>query len=50
MVYNTQDYWDFGLCLSSGILENTFPKPDLSLSSGEGLLDPLEGVTEVNSI
>jgi hypothetical protein len=23
MVYNTQDYWVFGLCPLSGILENT---------------------------
>jgi hypothetical protein len=23
MVYNTQDYWVFGLCPSSGILKNT---------------------------
>jgi hypothetical protein len=38
MVYNTQDYWAFGLCPSSGILNNTmFPKVDLFLSSGVGM-------------
>jgi hypothetical protein len=51
MVYNTRDYYDFGLCTSSGILKNTknttFPKLDLFPSLGEGektptLLDPLE--------
>jgi hypothetical protein len=37
MVYNTQDYWVFGLFPSSGILENTmFQKLDLFPSSGEG--------------
>jgi hypothetical protein len=40
MVYNTQDYWGFGLCLSSGILETkkntTFRKLDLFPSSDEG--------------
>jgi hypothetical protein len=36
MVYNTQNYWVFGLFPSSGILENTtFRKPDLFPSSGE---------------
>jgi hypothetical protein len=36
MVYNTQDYWVFGLCPSSGILKNTtFQKLHLFLSSGE---------------
>jgi hypothetical protein len=36
MVYNTQNYWVFGLFSSSGILENTtFRKLDLFLSSGE---------------
>jgi hypothetical protein len=37
MVYNTQNYWVFGLYPSSGILENTmFRKLDLFPSSGEG--------------
>jgi hypothetical protein len=37
MVYNTQNYWVFGLFPLSGILENmTFQKLDLFLSSGEG--------------
>jgi hypothetical protein len=37
MVYNTQNYWLFGLFPSSGILENTtFRKLDLFPSSGEG--------------
>jgi hypothetical protein len=39
MVYNTQDYWVFGLCPSSDILKtqkNTFRKLDLFPSSGEG--------------
>jgi hypothetical protein len=36
MVYNTQNYWVFGLSPSSGILENTtFRKLDLFPSSGE---------------
>jgi hypothetical protein len=36
MVYNTQNYWVFGLIPSSGILENTtFRKLDLYPSSGE---------------
>jgi hypothetical protein len=35
MVYNTQNYWVFGLFPSSGILENTFRKLDLFPSSGE---------------
>jgi hypothetical protein len=50
MVYKTQNYWVFGLCPSSGILEaknTTFWKMDLFPSSGEGevtptLLGPLE--------
>jgi hypothetical protein len=48
MVYNTQNYWVFGLCPSSGILNNTtFRKLDLFPSAGEGWktptqLDPLE--------
>jgi hypothetical protein len=48
MVYNTQNYWVFGLCPSSGILnlENTaFRKLDLFPSSGTGgltLLGPLD--------
>jgi hypothetical protein len=38
MVYNTQNYWVFGLFPSSGILENTtFRKLDLFPSSGEGV-------------
>jgi hypothetical protein len=37
MVYNTQNYWVFGLSPSSDILENTtFRKLDLFPSSGEG--------------
>jgi hypothetical protein len=37
MVYNTQNYWVFGLFPSSGIPENTtFRKLDLFPSSGEG--------------
>jgi hypothetical protein len=39
MVYDTQNYWGFGLCPSSDIqkLENTtFWKLDLFPSSGEG--------------
>jgi hypothetical protein len=53
MVYNTQDYWVFGLCPSFGILKNTkFWKVDLFQSSGEGwetptLLGPL-GNANVN--
>jgi hypothetical protein len=36
MVYNTQNYWGFGLRPSSGILETTtFRKLDLFPSSGE---------------
>jgi hypothetical protein len=37
MVYNTQNYWVFGLFPLSGILENTaFRKLDQFPSSGEG--------------
>jgi hypothetical protein len=37
MVYNTQNYWVFGLFPSSGILENTmFRKLDLIPFSGKG--------------
>jgi hypothetical protein len=37
MVYNTQNYWVWGLLPSYGILENTmFRKLDLFPSSGEG--------------
>jgi hypothetical protein len=37
MVYNTQNYWFFGLFPLPGILENTkFRKPDLFPSSDEG--------------
>jgi hypothetical protein len=46
MVYNTQNYWVFGLFPSSGILENKntkFRKLDLFPSSGEG------AVIEINS-
>jgi hypothetical protein len=47
MVYNTENYWVFGLFPSSGILENTtIRKLDLFPSSGEGKtptqLGPLE--------
>jgi hypothetical protein len=36
MVYNTQNYWVFGLFASSGMLENTtFRKLDLFPSSGK---------------
>jgi hypothetical protein len=49
MVYNTQDYWDFGLCPSSHILENmknsAFRKLDLYLSSDEGYKTPEDGNT-----
>jgi hypothetical protein len=39
MVYNTQDYWFFQFCSSSGILRNiTFRKQDL-FSSSEGVGD-----------
>jgi hypothetical protein len=33
IVYNTQNYWDFGICPSS--VDNTFRKVDLFPSSGE---------------
>jgi hypothetical protein len=37
MMYNTQNYWVFGLFPMSDILENTtFRKLDLFSSSGEG--------------
>jgi hypothetical protein len=37
MVSNTENYWVFGLFLSSGILENTtFQKLDVFPSPGEG--------------
>jgi hypothetical protein len=40
MVYNTRDYWAFGLCPPSGILKNTtFRKLDLFPSSSEGVGD-----------
>jgi hypothetical protein len=50
MVYNTQNYWVFGLFPSAGILEtrkHDFRKLDLFLPSGEGgktstQLGPLE--------
>jgi hypothetical protein len=50
MVYNTQNYWVFGLCPLPGILKKlentTLWKLDLFLSSGEGetptLLSPFE--------
>jgi hypothetical protein len=54
-VYNTHDYWVFGLCPSSGILTNTmFGKLNLFLSSDEGwdtppLLGPLESLDTLNS-
>jgi hypothetical protein len=38
MVYSTQNYWVFRLCISSGILKvrkHNFRKLDLFLSSGE---------------
>jgi hypothetical protein len=45
MVYNTQNYWVFGLFPSSGILENTtFRKLDLFPSSGEGLGEDIYSV------
>jgi hypothetical protein len=44
MVYNTQDYWVFGLCPSSGILKTqkkaTFWKFYMFPSSGEGWETP----------
>jgi hypothetical protein len=39
MMYTTWDYWVFGLCPISGILNTTFLKLDLFLSSGEGVGD-----------
>jgi hypothetical protein len=37
MVYNMQNYWVLGLCLSPGILKNTtFLQMDLFPSSGKG--------------
>jgi hypothetical protein len=37
MMYDTQNYWVFGLFTSAGILENTtIRKLDLFPSSGEG--------------
>jgi hypothetical protein len=39
IMYNTQDYWVFGLCPSSGILKNKFWKLDLFPSLGEGVAD-----------
>jgi hypothetical protein len=50
MVYNTQNYWVFGLCPLSDILEtikHDVSETGLFTSSGEGgkipiLLDPLE--------
>jgi hypothetical protein len=40
MVYNTQNYWVYGLCISPGILKKleitTFRKLDLSPFSNEG--------------
>jgi hypothetical protein len=46
MMYNTQDYWVFGLCPFSNILENTFKKLDLFPSSGE----QVEGTTLLNPL
>jgi hypothetical protein len=46
IVYSTQNYWDFGLLPSPGVLGSrnmTFQKFDLFPSSGEGgKLGPLE--------
>jgi hypothetical protein len=43
MLYNTRDYWNFGLYPSSGILKNIkntmFQKRDLFTTSGEGMGD-----------
>jgi hypothetical protein len=40
MVYDTRDYWAFGIRSSSGILRNTtFRKLDLFPCSGEGVGD-----------
>jgi hypothetical protein len=40
MVYNTREYWVFGLCPPSDILKKTsFRKLDLFPSSGEGMGD-----------
>jgi hypothetical protein len=36
MVYNTRNYWVSGLCPSSGILDASFKRLDLFLSSGGG--------------
>jgi hypothetical protein len=42
MVYNSQDYWVFGLHLLSVILKSTvFQKLDLFPSSGEGCEAPI---------
>jgi hypothetical protein len=41
MVYNTQDYWDFGLSISSASLKNTTSrKLDMFSSSVEGIGSP----------
>jgi hypothetical protein len=49
---DTQVYWVFGLCPSSGILKNiTFWKLDLFLSSGERVETPtLLGPLELTSV
>jgi hypothetical protein len=39
IMFNTQDYWVFGLCPSSGILKSKFWKLDLFPSSGERVGD-----------
>jgi hypothetical protein len=49
MVYNTQNYWGFGLLPSSGVLgsrNTTFRKADLFPSSGEGGEDTQFGPQE----
>jgi hypothetical protein len=45
-MFNSQNYWVFGLCPSSGILKSKFRKLDLFPSSGEGV----EGTYFVGSI
>jgi hypothetical protein len=50
MVYNTPDYWAFGLCLSPDILKNTtFRKLDLFPSSGEEVRDTYSVGSRSNS-
>jgi hypothetical protein len=43
MVYNTWDYWVFGLCPSSGVLKNNVSELDLFPSSGTTLIKVSHG-------